>query len=85
MVSHAKKDYGELAENIIKITEENIFDPKIIQSKKWKKFRKKIRNAALKTVDDLEFQIGFFALIRNFNIGYVKNKEYKGIDTSKTL
>ena len=69
-VSHTRKDYEELAENIITITEENIFDPKIIQSKKWEKFRKKIRNAASKTADDLEFQIGFFALIRNFDFSH---------------
>ena len=69
-VNQTKKDYEKLTEDIIKITEENIFDPKITQSKKWKRFRKKIRNAALKTVDDLEFQIGFFALIRNFDFSH---------------
>jgi hypothetical protein len=70
VVNHTKKDYEKLAEDIIKITEENIFDPKIIRSKKWNKFRKKMKDAASKTSDDLEFQIGFFALIRNFNFSH---------------
>jgi len=70
VINYTEKDYGKLAEDIIKITEENIFDPKIIHSKKWKNFRKKIRNATLKTADDLEFQISFFALIRNFDFSH---------------
>jgi hypothetical protein len=76
IVNHTKKDYEKLTEDIIKITEENLFDPRIIQSKKWKVFCKKMRDAASKTADDLEFQIGFFALIRNFDFSHyyiVKN------------
>ena len=69
-IYRVKKDYEKLTEDVIKITEENIFNPQIIRSKKWKNFREKMKNAAPKIVDDLEFQIGFFALIRNFDFSH---------------
>ena len=76
IINYTKKDYKIIAEDVIKITEENIFDPKIIQSKKWKDFSKKIRSASENTYDDMEFQTGFFALIRKIGFSHyyiVKN------------
>jgi hypothetical protein len=88
LVNHAKKDYEKLAEEIIKTTEENIFDPQIIRSKKWSKFKKRMRNATSKISDDLEFQIGFFALIRNFDFSHfyvVRNVAATNIEEIPTL
>ena len=76
ITSCTRKDYGKIAEAVIKTTEENIFNPRLLQSKKWNSFTKKFRQAADKIADDLEFQIGFFALIRNFDFSHyyiVKN------------
>jgi hypothetical protein len=69
-------NYTKLAEEVIKITEENIFDPRIIQTAKWSKYRKRIIDIASNTSDDLEFQIGFFALTRKIGFSHyyiVKN------------
>ncbi|MDR1503486.1 MAG: S41 family peptidase [Prevotella sp.] len=68
--NYVKKDYVKLAAEIIKITEENIFDPKIIQSKKWADYRKKMLDTASKTSDDLEFQTGFFILARKIGFSH---------------
>jgi hypothetical protein len=70
IINQTKKDYEKLTEDVIKITEKNLFAPQIVRSKKWNNFKKKIRNAAPKISDDLEFQVGFFALIRNFDFSH---------------
>lgn len=80
IIDYSKKDYEQIAEEIIKITEENIYDPKIIQSKKWKEFRTKMQSTASTASDDLEFQTGFFALVRN--IGFSHFYIYKNITSS---
>jgi hypothetical protein len=83
IIDYSKKDYGQIAEDIIKITEENIFDPQIIQSKKWKEVRTKMLSTASTASDDLEFQTGFFALVRN--IGFSHYYIFKNITSlSKT-
>ncbi len=76
VTDYTRKDYGKLAGEVIKITEDNIFDPQIIQSDKWRKFKEKLVNVAPNIADDLEFQIGFFALARGFDFTHyyiVKN------------
>jgi hypothetical protein len=74
--NYTKKNYAKLAEEVIKITEENIFDPKIIHASKWSRYRKKMIAVASNMSDDLEFQIGFFALTRRLGFSHyyiVKN------------
>lgn len=80
VIDYTRKDYTQLAENIIKITEENIYDPKIVQSKKWNEFKTKMLSTASTTSDDLEFQTGFFALARK--IGFSHYYIYKNITSS---
>ena len=74
--NYIKKDYVKLANDIIRFTEDSIYDAKIIQSKKWKRFKNKFVSSAAKTYDDFEFQIGFFASIRGIGFSHyyiVKN------------
>ena len=59
--NYIKKDYVKLANDIVKATEDSIYDTKIIQSKKWQEFKKKLISSSANTYDDFEFQIGFFA------------------------
>lgn len=70
IVDDTKKNYEKLVEDVIRTTEENIFNPKLVRSKKWEEFCCKMKNAAPQIADDLEFQIGFFALIRNFDFSH---------------
>lgn len=80
--NYIKKDYVKLANDVIKFTEDSIFDTKFLQSRKWNKFKQKFVHNATKTYDDLEFQIGFFASIRGLGLSHyyiVKN------DTTKTM
>ena len=88
IMNHSKKDYVKLAKKIIVITEENIFNPKTITTKKWDKFKRKLIDASSKVSDDLEFQIGFFVLIRNFDFSHfylVRDLEAKDIDETPSL
>lgn len=69
-ISYTKKDYVKLTEQVVKVTEDNIFDPKIVQSKKWKEFKSKMVEVAPSISDDLEFQIGFFTLARKIGFSH---------------
>jgi hypothetical protein len=74
--NYVKKDYVKLANEVIKFTEDSIYDTKIIKSKQWNKFKQKFVQSASKTYDDFEFQIGFFASIRGLGFSHyyiVKN------------
>ncbi|MDO4728901.1 MAG: S41 family peptidase [Bacteroidota bacterium] len=70
VADYQRKDYKSSKEDLIKTTEENIYDPKIVNSKKWQKFKKKMRQNSAVIADDLELQIGFFALIRSFDFSH---------------
>lgn len=67
---YEKKDYKKLVENLISITESNIYDPKFPSSKKWRKFKNTMRENSSKISDDLELQIGFFTSIRPFDFSH---------------
>jgi hypothetical protein len=62
-----RKDYSNIIEKLIKTTEDNIYNPKIIKSKKWIRFKEKMKQNSSYISDDLELQVGFFASIRGFN------------------
>jgi hypothetical protein len=86
ITEHIKKDYVQLAEDVIRITEENIFNPEVLQSKNWNNFRKRLLSAAPDIADDLEFQIGFFALVRNIGFShyyFVPNISFENRDGEK--
>jgi hypothetical protein len=70
LTEHTRKDYVQLVEDMIRITEENIFNPEVLQSRSWNNFRRRMRSAAPNIADDLEFQIGFFVLARNLNFSH---------------
>ena len=81
--NYIKKDYVKLANDVIKFTEDSIFDTKFLQSRKWNKFKQKFVHSATKTYDDLDFQIGFFASIRGLGLSHyyiVKNDTTKITD-----
>ena len=59
--NYIKKDYVKLANDIVKATEDSIYDTKIIQSKKCR-FKEKTNSSSAYHYDDFEFQIGFFCL-----------------------
>ena len=83
--NYVKKDYVKLANEVIKFTEDSIYDTKIIKSKQWNKFKQKFIQSASKTYDDFEFQIGFFASIRGLGFSHyyiVKNDTATTTDTT---
>lgn len=84
IANYIKKDYNKLAKDIIRITEDSIYDPKIIQLEKWNKFKEKFLSATPNTYDDLEFQIGFFALTRKIGFShYYLVKDVNSINSEK--
>ncbi len=70
VTNYVKKDYGKLVDEVIKLTEDYIFDPRILQTKKWESFKKKMKEAAPGISDDLEFQVGHYALVRGFDFSH---------------
>ena len=59
-----------MVDEVIQLTEDNIFDPRILQTKKWESFKKKMKEAAPGISDDLEFQVGHYALVRGFDFSH---------------
>lgn len=86
-VTHYKrKNYENIIENLIKTTEENIYDPKIVNSEKWQKFKKMMRQNSTVITDDLELQVGFFALIRTFDFThYYLVKQQQLVESEKNF
>ncbi len=60
------KDYSPIIKKIIDLTEEKLYDPNFLQSKKWKNFKRRMTANSKKIKDDLELQVGFFAIKRHF-------------------
>lgn len=87
LINYAKKDYHKLAEDIIKITEDNIYDPTISRSKSWMKFKEKFLSASSKTSDDLEFQVGFYTLTQKIGFSHyylTKNTPSESNESAKS-
>lgn len=70
VTNYIKKDYTKLVDEIIQLTENNIFNPEMLHTKKWENFKKKMRAAALGISDDLEFQTGHYALARELDFSH---------------
>ncbi len=62
----ARRNYENIYQKIFKLTEENLFRPSFFQTKQWNKFKQKMLDLSKKMKDDLEMQIAFFALAREF-------------------
>ena len=52
-------DFSYLYPEIIKITKANIYSRKVLKTRKWKKFDKKLKDLCENAKDDIEFFIGF--------------------------
>jgi hypothetical protein len=62
----ASKDYASIVKKIINLTEEKIYDPQIVHSKKWKGFKASMTDNSKNINDDLELLVGSFAITRSF-------------------
>lgn len=85
---YEQKDYKKIIEDLISITENNIYNPKFSESKKWRKFKKTMRKNSSKISDDLELQIGFFTSIRSFDFSHyylVSRKQQDNIEENFSL
>ena len=68
--NYVKKDYDGLVDKIIQLTEENVFDARMLRTKKWESFKKKMKETASDISDDLEFQTGHYALARGLDFSH---------------
>jgi len=60
------RNYKKTFNTIFELTENNIYNQKFIQSKEWFKFKKRMLKISQKINDDLELQIAFSAIVRDF-------------------
>src|SRR5690606_17873659 len=71
-----KMDYRYLYPIILKTVEDNIYSSAVLQTKDWKKFKKKLEKTCTSAHDDIEIYFGFNILAQqlpfshlNFTIG----------------
>lgn len=57
-------DYPKLLEQVFSSTEDKLYDPSLLASKDWKRFKKKMTEVSAKTQNDLEFVFAFFYYAR---------------------
>lgn len=62
----AAVNYKEEVQQILQLTEKNLYDPKFITTKKWRDFKHTLTANANRITDDLEIQTGFQAIAQNF-------------------
>jgi len=60
------RNYKDTFNTIFKLTENNIYNQSFIKSNDWLQFKKKMLKISTKINDDLELQIAFSAIARNF-------------------
>jgi hypothetical protein len=79
-------NYPALVNQIINLTEEHIYSPKILSSNKWKNFKTTLLANSSKMKDNFELQIGFLAIARDFSFShYYISKHKTGIDASNNV
>lgn len=54
-----KMNFKPLYKKMIDTTEAHIFNPEMLQTKRWRKFERKLKKLSRKAVDDVEFFFGF--------------------------
>jgi len=83
------RNYQETFNEIFKITENNIYNQDFIKTKKWGKFKKKMLKISNKINDDLELQIAFSAITREFPFShyylYQKQSENETVKTNNNF
>lgn len=57
--NNALADYRAIATEVLEKTEENLYNPGLIQSDKWKAFKNKVIGLSAKVQDDYEFEKAF--------------------------
>lgn len=57
--NEALAPYQQIAAEALKITEENLYNPALIQTEQWKTFRTKVTTLSAKVKDDYEFEKAF--------------------------
>ncbi len=62
----AKRDYNSIYQHVFELTEDNLYKQDFLKTKKWMKFKKRILKLTRNIKDDLEMQIAFFAIVREF-------------------
>ena len=60
------RDYKKTFNEILALTEKNIYNQSFLKSKHWKKFKKRMLKLSSTINDDLELQIAFSAFARDF-------------------
>ena len=62
----SKRDYKNIYQHIFELTEANLYKQDFLKTKKWIKFKRRILKLTDNIKDDLEMQIAFFAIVREF-------------------
>lgn len=73
-------NYKYLYPKILKITENNIYSKKVLKTKKWNKFNKKIKKLFTNAQDDIELFLGFNMLSPNLPFSHYNLKINKDND-----
>ena len=77
-------DYKQLSDSIVSITEEKIYNPQLVRSKKWRQFVQELSSKSRAVYDDVEFLVLFYS-----NMSKVKFSHYSllktNIDLERTL
>lgn len=66
----AGTDFTQVIKNMIGLTEKHLYDPAFLASKDWENFRERLTAAAPLIRDDMEMQVGFFAMVREFPLSH---------------
>jgi hypothetical protein len=76
------RDYKKTFNLIFKLTENNIYNQSFLKSKDWKEFKKRMNTISERINDDLELQIAFSAIARDFPFSHYNI--YKSTPKNKT-
>jgi hypothetical protein len=81
-------DYRKITNQALEIARGKLFSPSILESRKWKKFEKKITKSAVGAQDDLEMVFAFFYHKRKLgfsHFGFMKmTEEMREVMTAET-
>ena len=80
-----KISYEYLFPKIEKITENNIYSKKVLKTKKWRKFNKKIKKLFTNAQDDIEIFLGFNILSSKLSFSHYNLFIQKKVDYSDTF
>ncbi|MCP4441901.1 MAG: hypothetical protein GY810_23585 [Aureispira sp.] len=78
------KDYSNLVNKLLEISEEKLYNPKLLTRSKWKGFKRKIRKVGSCAKDDVELLVRFFILAKKLPFSHyaMVKKSPKTIDST---